>query len=232
MSDRSAIRTAGCSIASASSRTSTSANASPRRCRTASAGCAQLNEQLEQQAEERARQLASSRAQLQAFFDNSADWLTLVHALPDGRFVFADLNPTSEAAYGLPRDQVVGRTVEEILGAEQAGVPLHYFRECLRTGEPQRYVARRTMAGRTTRHRRDVRAGAAAGAGWRSLHHHHRPRHHRARAIGSAVAPGAEDGGDRPAYRRRRARLQQSACRDIGAMRSWRSAGRARTWRS
>jgi PAS domain S-box-containing protein len=110
----------------------------------------QLNEQLEQQAEERARQLASSRAQLQAFFDNSADWLTLVHALPDGRFVFADLNPASEKAYGLPRDQVVGRTVEEILGAEQAGVPLHYFRECLRTGEPQGYVARRTMAGRTT----------------------------------------------------------------------------------
>ncbi|MGA3397781.1 MAG: PAS domain S-box protein [Acetobacteraceae bacterium] len=109
----------------------------------------QLNEQLEQQAEERARQLASSRAQLQAFFDNSPDWLTLVHALPDGSFVFADLNPTSEAAYGLPRDQVVGRKVEDILGAEPARVPLHYLRECLRTGEPQRYVVRRTMAGRT-----------------------------------------------------------------------------------
>jgi PAS domain S-box-containing protein len=34
------------------------------------------NETLEQQAERRARQLASSRAQLQAFFDVSPDWLT------------------------------------------------------------------------------------------------------------------------------------------------------------
>jgi PAS domain S-box-containing protein len=107
-----------------------------------------LNERLEQQAEDRGRQLASSRAQLQAFFDNSLDWLTLQRAKPDGRFVFEDLNPTSEWAYGLSRAQVIGRTVEEVLGAE-ATVPLQYFRECVRTGAPQRYVARRTMAGRT-----------------------------------------------------------------------------------
>ena len=35
------------------------------------------------------------------------------------------------------------------LGAEQAKVPLHHMRECLSTGQPQRYLARRTMAGRT-----------------------------------------------------------------------------------
>ena len=109
-----------------------------------------LNERLEQQAEERAAQLASSRALLQAFFVNSPDWLTLQRATPDGRIVYADINPTSEAAYGLPRDQVVGRTVEEVLGVEAAQIPLHHLRECLRTGQPQHYVARRTMAGRTT----------------------------------------------------------------------------------
>jgi PAS domain S-box-containing protein len=109
-----------------------------------------LNERLEQQAEERAAQLASSRALLQAFFINSPDWLTLQRATPDGRIVYADINPTSEAAYGLPRDQVVGRTVEEVLGVEAAQIPLHHLRECLRTGQPQHYVARRTMAGRTT----------------------------------------------------------------------------------
>jgi PAS domain S-box-containing protein len=109
----------------------------------------ELNESLEQQAEERARQLASSRAQLQAFFDVSPDWLTLLRATADGKFVYADLNPTCEAAYGLTRDQVVGRAVEEVLGREAARIPLHYLRECLATGEPQRYVAQRTMAGRT-----------------------------------------------------------------------------------
>jgi PAS domain S-box-containing protein len=108
-----------------------------------------LNEQLESQAAERATQLASSRAQLQAFFENSTDWLTLQRATPDGRIVYADLNPASEAAYGMSRDQVIGRTVEEILGVEAAQVPLYHLRECLRTSEPQRYVARRTMAGQT-----------------------------------------------------------------------------------
>jgi PAS domain S-box-containing protein len=108
-----------------------------------------LNEGLEELANERARQLASSRARLQAFFDNSPDWLTLQRCPPDGRFIFVDINPTCEIAYGLPRAQVIGRTVEEILGQEAAQVPIAHFRECLRTGEPQRYVTRRTMAGVT-----------------------------------------------------------------------------------
>ncbi len=109
-----------------------------------------LNEQLEQQAELRAVQLAASRAQLQAFFVNSPDWLTLQRATPDGRIVYADINPTSELAYGLRREQVIGRTVEDVLGVEAAQIPMHHLRECLRTGQPQHYVARRTLAGRTT----------------------------------------------------------------------------------
>jgi PAS domain S-box-containing protein len=109
-----------------------------------------LNERLAQQAEQRAMQLASSRAQLQAFFVNSTDWLTLQRASPDGRIVYADINPACEAAYELPREQAVGRTVEEILGLEAAQIPLHHLRECLRTGQPQHYVARRTLAGRTS----------------------------------------------------------------------------------
>jgi PAS domain S-box-containing protein len=102
-----------------------------------------LNERLEQQAEERA-------AQLQAFFVNSPDWLTLQRCTPDGRMVYADINPTSEIAYGMSRDEVVGRTVEEVLGVEQARVPMAHLRECLRTGQPQHYVARRSLADRTT----------------------------------------------------------------------------------
>jgi PAS domain S-box-containing protein len=107
-----------------------------------------LNERLEEQAELRARQLATSRAQMQAFFDNSPDWLTLQRVHPDGTILYADLNPACEAAYGLTRAQVIGRSVEQVLGVEAAQVPMRNFRECLRTGAPQRYVAQRTMAGR------------------------------------------------------------------------------------
>lgn len=82
-------------------------------------------------------------------FDNSPDWLTLFRATADGRFVYADLNRATERAYGLSYHQVVGRTVEEVLGPEQAELPLRLMRACIRTGEIQRYAAGRTMAGIT-----------------------------------------------------------------------------------
>jgi PAS domain S-box-containing protein len=107
----------------------------------------ELNEKLEQLAEERARQLDASRAQMQAILDNSPDWLTLFRATEDGRFIYEDLNRATERAYGLGLDQVIGRRLEEILGSEPAQLPLRHMRACIRTGENQRYTARRTMAG-------------------------------------------------------------------------------------
>lgn len=109
----------------------------------------ELNEQLERQVEERARQLYASRARLRAFFENSPDRLTLQRATADGRFLYEDINPTCERAYGIRREDTIGRTVEDVLGPEAARVPFHFFRECLRTGAPQRYVVQRTMAGQT-----------------------------------------------------------------------------------
>jgi PAS domain S-box-containing protein len=109
----------------------------------------ELNGSLAQQVEHRARQLAASRAQLQALFEASPDWLTLLRATPDGKFVYADLNPACAAAYGLKREEIIGRTVEEVIGAEAAQLPLHHLRECLHSGRPQRYNARQTVAGRT-----------------------------------------------------------------------------------
>ena len=109
----------------------------------------ELNDKLEELAEQRTRQLSASRAQIQSIFDNAPDWLTLFRATKDDRFIYEDLNRATERAYGLFRDQVIGRPLEEILGPEQAQLPLHHMRECIRTGETQRYTARRTMAGVT-----------------------------------------------------------------------------------
>ncbi|HEY1798814.1 MAG TPA: response regulator [Stellaceae bacterium] len=108
-----------------------------------------LNERLAQRAAKRRRDLDASRAQMQAIFDNSPDWLTLFRATADGRFVYADMNRATEIAYGLGRAQVIGRPLEEVLGVEPAQLPLRLMRACIRTGENQRYTARRTMAGRT-----------------------------------------------------------------------------------
>ena len=109
----------------------------------------QANELLEQRIEERTLQLSASQARLQAHFNNSPDWLTLFRATTNGTFVYEDLNPATERAYGLKRDQVIGRRLEEVLGVEPAQLPLGHMRACLRTGENHRYIARRTMAGVT-----------------------------------------------------------------------------------
>lgn len=105
------------------------------------------NRRLQELAERQYRQIGASRAQIEAIFDNSPDWLTLFRATPDGEFVYADLNRATERAYGLPYQEIVGRRVQDVLGAKQAELPLRLMRECIRTGENQRYVARRTMAG-------------------------------------------------------------------------------------
>ena len=157
------------------------------------------------------------------------DWLTLQRATPDGRIVYADINPACEAAYGLPREQVIGRTVEEVLGVEAAQIP---------AAPSARMPAHRPAAalrgaphhGRTDHDdRRDVRAGAGRGRRRRPLHHHLRARHHRARAARGAASPGAEDGGDRSAHRRRRARLQQPARQSSAATPNWRGGARPAT---
>src|SRR5260370_33265376 len=107
----------------------------------------QVNEYLEQRIEERTLQLTASEARLQAHFQNSPDWLTLFRATKDGAFIYEDLNPATERAYGLTCDQVIGRRLEEVLGVEPAQLPLRHLRACLRTGENQRYIARRRTAG-------------------------------------------------------------------------------------
>jgi PAS domain S-box-containing protein len=109
----------------------------------------QLNGKLAVRAEERVHQLRASRAQIDAIFDNSPDWLTLFRATSDGRFVYEDMNRATEIAYGLSREQVIGRTPEEVLGVEQAQLPLRLMRACIETGQSQRYSAQRLMAGVT-----------------------------------------------------------------------------------
>src|SRR6516225_1735912 len=142
MSARCVVRMAGCSTPWASSK-------SIEERRRGEDALQQANELLEQRIDERTRQLSASQARLQAHFNNSPDWLTLFRARKDGAFVYEDLNPATERAYGLQRDQVIGRRLEQVLGMEPAQMPLRHMRACLRTGQNQRYIVRRTMAGVT-----------------------------------------------------------------------------------
>jgi PAS domain S-box-containing protein len=109
----------------------------------------ELNATLEKLTQFQSRQLDASRAQMQAIFDVSPDWLTLFRATSDGRFIYEDLNRATELAYGKTRQEVIGQPVENVLGTEAAQVPLAHMRACIRTGENQRYTARRTFSGKS-----------------------------------------------------------------------------------
>ena len=95
----------------------------------------------------------------------------------------------TERGYGLSREQVVGRSVEEVLGVEQAQLPLGLFRACVRTGENQRYTARRTMAGVTrTIDVMFARVPEKHDGDW--LDHGDGARHHRTRGDRTAAPAG------------------------------------------
>ncbi len=140
----------------------------------------------------------------------------------DRRFVF--VNDAACGFYERPREEIVGARLDDFIGAERAEADWKDFLT------PER-IAQGMLAnvwdgeqdGRRTA--LEVRATARVPARPAPVRH---PRHHRAADPRGAAAPGAEDGGGRPARRRDRARLQQPADRDRGLRRDRAAADRRR----
>ena len=99
----------------------------------------ELNETLEQRIEDRTRQLAASEALIQAFFNHSSECYAVIVEEGDGHFRYAEVNPATLRLYKKTRDAVVGRTIQEALGAESASVIGAHLAACLREGAPHRY---------------------------------------------------------------------------------------------
>jgi PAS domain S-box-containing protein len=57
----------------------------------------------------------------------------------DGGFRYEEINPATLRLYNLTREQVIGRTIDQILGAEQAYILNSHLAACLRAGAPYRY---------------------------------------------------------------------------------------------
>ena len=106
-----------------------------------------LNETLEQRVEERTSQLVAAQAQAKTFFDHSSECHAVMLAAPDGRFLYEDVNPATLSLYGRSRDEVIGFSTVDVLGAERAQEVDRHLAQCLRTGGPYRYA--RTQHGAT-----------------------------------------------------------------------------------
>ncbi|WP_237477022.1 PAS domain-containing protein [Lichenibacterium dinghuense] len=101
------------------------------------------NDRLERAVAERTRDLARSEARFRATFDASPEMLLVLRCRPDGRFEYVDANAATLRLYGLERAAVVGRRPAEIVDAAMAEAIEQRSRDCLRTGETQRYEALR-----------------------------------------------------------------------------------------
>jgi PAS domain S-box-containing protein len=99
----------------------------------------EVNETLERRIEDRTRQLAASEALIQTFFEHSSECHAVIVEESDGLFRYAEANPATLRLYGKTRKQVIGRTIEEVLGAERAAEIGAHLTACLQAGAPRRY---------------------------------------------------------------------------------------------
>ncbi len=84
------------------------------------------------EADERLRE---SEQRYRDIFDNMLDGLALLEVTDDGRFRILEINPALERSTGIPRDQMIGRTQEEIVPPDAAVVNAKY-RRCVEAGRP------------------------------------------------------------------------------------------------
>ncbi len=157
-----------------------------------------------------ARALRESEARFRALIENSLDVTLLLEADATVRYA----SPSAERVLGFPPDELVGRSAFDLVHPDDAPALAEIFR--LGSGAPG--------ATRTTTYRALHRDGTlAADGGGRPEHArrpggardgHHLARHHRPPLPRGAPEPVGAAGGDRPARRRDRARLQQRPARD------------------
>ena len=97
---------------------------------------AALNQELERRVEERTADLRN----IQTFYMHSSECHAILSRRPDGTFQYDEINPATLKLYGMTRDQVIGRTTNDIFPAQQAAELNAHLEACLRSGTPSGYT--------------------------------------------------------------------------------------------
>ena len=100
-------------------------------------------EELEQRVAERTQELQN----IGTFYTHSSECHAMLALRQDGSFEYEEINPATLALYGMTREHVIGRTVDEIFAPELATILNGHLAEALRRNSSYRYV--RQQAGST-----------------------------------------------------------------------------------
>jgi len=96
---------------------------------------AALNQTLERRVEERTADLRN----IQTFYMHSSECHAILSRRPDRKFQYDETNPATLTLYGKTRDQVVGRTIDDLFPSESAAELNAHLEACLRGGVPYSY---------------------------------------------------------------------------------------------
>jgi PAS domain S-box-containing protein len=99
---------------------------------------AALNQELEQRVEERTADLRNIRT----FYMHSSECHAILCRQEDGRFQYDEINPATLKLYGMTREQVIGRTTNDIFPSDRASELNAHLEACLTTGAPYSYTRR------------------------------------------------------------------------------------------
>jgi PAS domain S-box-containing protein len=99
----------------------------------------EAEEKLSQLVEERTARLVATEAMIRTFFDHSSECHAVLVEAGEGGFRYEAINPATARLYGLTTEQVVGRTTDEVFGAELGAAINWRLKACLEADAPYRY---------------------------------------------------------------------------------------------
>jgi PAS domain S-box-containing protein len=106
-----------------------------------------VNDTLESSVVERSRALAASEARLRAYFEHAPLGITVLKRLEDGHIVHEDTNRACAEMLDLPRERIVGQTLERVWTHGQAAMAAERVQTCLGSGRTEQMTLLRPHPG-------------------------------------------------------------------------------------
>jgi PAS domain S-box-containing protein len=99
----------------------------------------EANANLERRIAERSAQLLAREVLIRTFYEHSSECHAVLAEVAEGVFRYEEINPATLRLYGKERTEVIGKTIDEVLGPRAAALLNGYLVSCLRSGAPCRY---------------------------------------------------------------------------------------------